>query len=66
MVGRLWLQKNPQCFVRGHPRHGATPNVASFMIGDGEYRAELETAIGVRPRDRIRHPGLAQRVGRTS
>ncbi len=46
MIGRLWLQKNPQCFVRAAIRVTALrPNVSFFMIGDGEFRAELEAAI---------------------
>lgn len=46
MVGRLWLQKNPQCFVRAAIQVTAQrEQVSFFMIGDGEFRAELETAI---------------------
>lgn len=46
MVGRLWLQKNPQCFVRAAIRVTAQrKNVSFFMIGDGEFRSELEAAI---------------------
>ncbi|MFX1679518.1 glycosyltransferase family 4 protein [Mitsuaria sp. CC2] len=46
MVGRLWLQKNPQCFVRAAIRVAAQRGkVSFFMIGDGEYRAELDAAI---------------------
>lgn len=46
MVGRLWLQKNPQCFVRAAIRVAAQRlNVSFFMVGDGEFRAELVAAI---------------------
>ncbi len=46
MVGRLGLQKNPQCFVRAAARVTAQRDNASFfMIGDGEFRAELEATI---------------------
>lgn len=46
MVGRLWLQKNPQCFVRAAIQVVAQREQATFfMIGDGEFRAELEAAI---------------------
>lgn len=56
MVGRLWLQKNPQCFVRAALRvTAARPGVSFFMIGDGEFRAELDAAIQASPHaDRIR------------
>ena len=46
MVGRLWLQKNPQCFVRAAIQVVAKrEHVSFFMIGDGEFRTELEAAI---------------------
>lgn len=46
MVGRLWLQKNPQCFVRAAIQVVAQrEQVSFFMVGDGEFRAELEAAI---------------------
>jgi glycosyltransferase involved in cell wall biosynthesis len=46
MVGRLWFQKNPQCFVRAAIRVTAQRDkVSFFLIGDGEFRAELEAAI---------------------
>lgn len=46
MVGRLWLQKNPQCFVRAAIQVAAQRSNASFfMIGDGEFRSELEGMI---------------------
>lgn len=46
MVGRLWLQKNPQCFVRAAIRVAAQRlNADFFMIGDGEFRPELEGMI---------------------
>lgn len=46
MVGRLWLQKNPQCFVRAALLVAAQrSNVSFFMIGDGEYRVELDAMI---------------------
>jgi len=56
MVGRLWLQKNPQCFVRAAIRVAAQrPNASFFMIGDGEFRRELEVMIqGSGHADRIR------------
>lgn len=56
MVGRLWLQKNPQCFVRAAIRVTAQRrNVSFFMIGDGEFRAELEATIRASDHaDRIR------------
>lgn len=48
MVGRLWLQKNPQCFVRAAIQVAAQrANAGFFMVGDGEYRAELEAAIKI-------------------
>ncbi|MCR5866960.1 glycosyltransferase family 4 protein [Aquincola sp. J276] len=46
MVGRLWLQKNPQCFVRAAIRVTAQRrNVSFFMVGDGEFRSELVASI---------------------
>ncbi|WP_423594993.1 glycosyltransferase family 4 protein [Roseateles sp. MS654] len=56
MVGRLWLQKNPQCFVRAAIQVAAQrDNVSFFMIGDGEFRGELEAAITASGQaDRIR------------
>lgn len=46
MVGRLWLQKNPQCFLRAAIQvAGQRSNVSFYMIGDGEFRAELEATI---------------------
>ena len=46
MVGRLWEQKNPQCFVRAAIQVLRThSNVRFFMIGDGEFRADLEATI---------------------
>ena len=46
MIGRLWLQKNPQCFVRAAIRVAEKRSkVSFFMIGDGEFRAELEHMI---------------------
>jgi len=44
MVGRLWRQKNPACFVRAAIRllkEGAS-SVRFFLIGDGEEREGLE------------------------
>lgn len=56
MVGRLWLQKNPQCFVRAAIRVAAQRrNISFFMVGDGEFRAELTTMIQASDHaDRIR------------
>ena len=56
MVGRLWVQKNPQCFVRAAIQVAAQrPRVSFFMIGDGEFRHELEAAIRASGQaDRIR------------
>lgn len=56
MVGRLWVQKNPQCFVRAAIQVAAQrPQVSFFMIGDGEFRHELEAAIRASGQaDRIR------------
>lgn len=46
MVGRLWFQKNPQCFVRAANKViSRRDNVSFFMIGDGEYKSELEHMI---------------------
>lgn len=47
MVGRLWAQKNPECFVRAAISvlangHG---QARFFLIGDGELRGDLETRI---------------------
>lgn len=46
MVGRLWQQKNPDCFVRAAIRllqDGR--NVQFYLVGDGERAAELEACI---------------------
>jgi glycosyltransferase involved in cell wall biosynthesis len=46
MVGRLWEQKNPHCFVRAAIQVLKTNSDARFfMIGDGELRSELEAVI---------------------
>lgn len=46
MIGRLWLQKNPQCFVRAAISVlGQRANVGFYLVGDGEFREELEAAI---------------------
>lgn len=46
MIGRLWLQKNPQCFVCAAIRVlDQRRNVGFYMVGDGEYRSELEAVI---------------------
>lgn len=46
MVGRLWFQKNPQCFVRAAIRVVAQRQKVNFtIIGDGEFRSELEEMI---------------------
>ena len=46
MVGRLWLQKNPQCFVRAAISVlDQRINVGFYLVGDGEFRSELEAAI---------------------
>lgn len=46
MIGRLWHQKNPQCFVRAAIRVAKQRNnVSFFLIGDGEFRFELENQI---------------------
>jgi glycosyltransferase involved in cell wall biosynthesis len=46
MVGRLWLQKNPQCFVRAAIRVLAhRSNVSFILIGEGELRTEIEKMI---------------------
>lgn len=46
MIGRLWEQKNPLCFVRSAisvvEKHA---NVSFYLIGDGESRDELEATI---------------------
>jgi glycosyltransferase involved in cell wall biosynthesis len=46
MIGRLWLQKNPQCFVRAAIQVlNKRSNVGFYLIGDGEFREELEATI---------------------
>jgi glycosyltransferase involved in cell wall biosynthesis len=46
MVGRLWQQKNPHCFVRAAIQVLSTHSTARFfMIGDGEFRSDLESII---------------------
>lgn len=46
MIGRLWLQKNPQCFVRAAISVlDKRTNVGFYLIGDGEFRSELEATI---------------------
>lgn len=47
MVGRLWQQKNPQCFLRAALQVLAETDrpVRFFFIGDGELRGELEQSI---------------------
>ncbi|MGV1017853.1 MAG: glycosyltransferase family 4 protein [Fluviibacter phosphoraccumulans] len=46
MIGRLWEQKNPQCFVRAALQViDKRSDVSFFMIGDGEFRGELEATI---------------------
>lgn len=46
MIGRLWLQKNPQCFVRAAISVlDQRTNVGFYLVGDGEFRSELETSI---------------------
>jgi len=46
MVGRLWLQKNPQCFVRAAMRVlEQRTNVGFYLVGDGEFRSEVEATI---------------------
>lgn len=46
MVGRLWYQKNPHCFVRAAVQVlNRTKNASFFLIGDGEFRDDLEKII---------------------
>lgn len=47
MVGRLWQQKNPDCFVRAAISLLRSGQVQArfFLIGDGELRAGLEACI---------------------
>ncbi len=47
MVGRLWPQKNPECFVKTAIQLLQTGNKTSrfFLIGDGEERQNLENLI---------------------
>lgn len=47
MVGRLWRQKNPACFVEAAARvvRDTRAQVRFFLIGDGELRASLEQHI---------------------
>lgn len=55
MVGRLWAQKNPDCFVRAAVRLLREGHDARFfLVGDGELAAGLEA--------RIREAGHADRI----
>lgn len=46
MIGRLWEQKNPQCFVRAAISVlKKRVNASFYLIGDGEARGELEDMI---------------------
>lgn len=47
MTGRLWEQKNPECFVRAaiHLLHRRDVNASFYLIGDGPLRGELQTLI---------------------
>jgi len=46
MIGRLWRQKNPQCFIRAAIDVANCRNdVSFFVIGDGEFRNELDQLI---------------------
>jgi glycosyltransferase involved in cell wall biosynthesis len=56
MVGRLWRQKNPHCFVEAAARvvRDTRAAVRFFLIGDGELRESLES--------RIAELGLGDRV----
>lgn len=65
MVGRLWEQKNPDCFVRAAIRllQGGH-NARFFLIGDGELAASLEVRIREAGHsDRIRILGWRDDVG---
>lgn len=47
MVGRLWEQKNPECFVKAAIKliqNGLT-NIKFYLIGDGERKKNLEILI---------------------
>lgn len=56
MVGRLWRQKNPDCFVTAAAQvvRDTGADVRFFLIGDGELREPLE--------QRIAELGLGDRV----
>lgn len=47
MVGRLWRQKNPECFVRAAIRllRDGHDTARFFLIGDGELREPLEQQV---------------------
>ena len=46
MLGRLWRQKNPECFVEAAIKLLNTGQQAHFfMLGDGEYRDSLQRRI---------------------
>lgn len=47
MVGRLWPQKNPECFVQAAIRllRSGHKSLRFFLIGDGEERPQLEEII---------------------
>ena len=56
MVGRLWRQKNPDCFVTAAAQvvRNTGADVRFFLLGDGELRESLE--------QRIAELGLGDRV----
>ncbi|TCS71932.1 glycosyltransferase involved in cell wall biosynthesis [Sulfuritortus calidifontis] len=56
MVGRLWHQKNPDCFVRAAIRllRSGHDQARFFLIGDGELRPSLEA--------RLQEVGCADRI----
>lgn len=48
MVGRLWEQKNPQCFIDAaisFLRSNECSNVQFHIVGDGELREQLELSV---------------------
>jgi glycosyltransferase involved in cell wall biosynthesis len=47
MVGRLWEQKNPECFVKAAIKSLTENNLNAnfYLIGDGELKESLQTLI---------------------
>ncbi len=49
MVGRLWEQKNPECFVKAAIKFLSTQKVNAnfYLIGDGELKKSLQELINI-------------------